>query len=109
MTPDAKLRMDVYQEGQRAFGSGAQCPYAWMDWRAKTWQKGHTAARRYHERVVVDDVETDPKDIGIPGGVLELVNWLETKYANDGEIEHQQAATALLEAYRSLVIGGPTA
>lgn len=45
MSPDAKLRMDVYQEGQRAYRSGATCPYS--DWRAKTWAKGRAAAQDY--------------------------------------------------------------
>jgi hypothetical protein len=39
--------MDVYQEGQRAFNSGAQCPY--HDWRWGTWNKGYEAARVYSE------------------------------------------------------------
>lgn len=46
MTPDAKLRMDVYQEGQRAFSSGAICPYT--DWRAKTWEKGRAASKEWY-------------------------------------------------------------
>lgn len=45
MSPDAKLRMDVYQEGQRAYRSGAPCPYS--DWRAKTWAKGRADAQAY--------------------------------------------------------------
>lgn len=45
MSPDAQLRMQVYQEGQRAYLSGAHCPYA--DWRAKTWSKGRAAAAEY--------------------------------------------------------------
>lgn len=46
MQPDAKLRMDVYQEGQRAYRSGAVCPYT--DWRAGTWEKGRKAAEEYY-------------------------------------------------------------
>lgn len=46
MTPDAELRMEVYQEGQRAFGVGGICPYT--DWRAGTWWKGYTAAKEWH-------------------------------------------------------------
>lgn len=49
MTPDAKLRMDVYQEGQRAFNAGTTCPYT--DWRAGTWEKGRKAAEAYHDAV----------------------------------------------------------
>jgi len=45
MKPDALLRMNIYQEGQRAFRSGAPCPYT--DWRAKTWAKGRAAAQEY--------------------------------------------------------------
>lgn len=45
MTPDAKKRMEVYREGQRAFNSGKECPY--VDWRASTWLKGKQAAEHY--------------------------------------------------------------
>lgn len=45
MSPDAELRMTVYQEGQRAFNKGTTCPYT--DWRAKTWAKGRAAAEKY--------------------------------------------------------------
>lgn len=48
MTPDAQLRMEVYQAGQRAFNSGGVCPYSSTDWRAKTWAKGRAAAAAYH-------------------------------------------------------------
>ena len=48
MAPDAKLRMDVYQEGQRAFNAGTPCPYT--DWRAGTWEKGRKAAEAYYNR-----------------------------------------------------------
>ncbi len=48
MTPDAKLRMDVYQEGQRAYLSGSKCPYAAGDWRSRTWGKGFAAGKAYH-------------------------------------------------------------
>lgn len=50
MEADAKLRMGVYQEGQRAFRTGAPCPYA--DWRAKTWERGHAAAQAHAEEFV---------------------------------------------------------
>jgi hypothetical protein len=46
MTPAAKTRMLVYQEGQRsAHDESAVCPYT--DWRALTWLKGRTAALEY--------------------------------------------------------------
>jgi hypothetical protein len=46
MSPDAELRMNVYQEGQRAYRSGVPCPYS--DWRAKTWAKGYAAGEAYY-------------------------------------------------------------
>lgn len=51
MKPDAERRMLVYQEGQRAFSSGAACPYT--DWRAGTWAKGKAAAENYHDSLTV--------------------------------------------------------
>lgn len=53
MTPDAKLRMEVYQEGQRAFTSKAPCLYT--DWRRDTWYRGFTAAMTYHAAQVAAD------------------------------------------------------
>jgi hypothetical protein len=50
MSPDAKLRMDVYQEGQRAWGVGMACPHT--DWRAGTWQKGRKAAVDHQQRMI---------------------------------------------------------
>lgn len=47
MKPDAKLRMEVYREGQLAFNANLPCPY--IDWRAGTWRKGYEAAKAYHE------------------------------------------------------------
>lgn len=49
MSPDAAERMRVYQEGQRAHGSGAPCPY--MDWRRGTWAKGRQAAAEHWARI----------------------------------------------------------
>lgn len=46
MTPDAKLRMNVYHEGQVAFRTGVECPYD--DWRRSTWMKGRETARLYY-------------------------------------------------------------
>lgn len=48
MSPDARLRMEVYQEGQRAFDWKLACPYASLDWRAGTWQKGFNAAKAHY-------------------------------------------------------------
>jgi hypothetical protein len=48
MSPDAELRMNVYQEGQRAFNAKTYCPYT--DWRAGTWLKGYTAAKVHNEK-----------------------------------------------------------
>ena len=53
MTPAAKLRMDVYQEGQRAYNKGTPCPYS--GWRAGTWKKGFDAAERYVEDAIAQD------------------------------------------------------
>lgn len=47
MSPDAKRRMDVYQEGQRAFNRGTKCPYKADDWRSGTWAKGWLAAQSW--------------------------------------------------------------
>lgn len=49
MTPEAELRMRIYQEGQRAFSSGARCPY--IDWRRGTWKKGYDAAKEHYEKL----------------------------------------------------------
>lgn len=46
MKADARIRMDVYQEGQRSSGD-ALCPYAPGDWRASTWRKGREDAQKY--------------------------------------------------------------
>ena len=58
MTPDAKLRMDVYQEGQRAFNAETSCPYT--DWRAGTWEKGRAAAEA-HSRRPLDEPTPKPR------------------------------------------------
>jgi hypothetical protein len=60
MTPDARIRMEVYQEGQRAFNSGAPCPY--VDWRAGTWRKGWQAACGHNEalRMAFDQIAAAP-------------------------------------------------
>ena len=51
MTPEALLRMNVYQEGQRAASRGQACPYT--DWRAKTWAKGWKAAQDHYAAEVL--------------------------------------------------------
>lgn len=58
MSPDAQLRMEVYQEGQRAFNAGTPCPY--HDWRAGTWGKGYAAAKKYAEQDRYDPTATVP-------------------------------------------------
>jgi hypothetical protein len=55
MTPDAALRMAVYQEGQRAHRSKTPCPYT--DWRARTWKKGHDDAATHYRQRVQDTAE----------------------------------------------------
>ena len=62
MQPDAQLRMQVYQEGQRAFNSGAACPYT--DWRAGTWAKGRAVAEKHHA-----DLTREPETV--PCGVCD--------------------------------------
>lgn len=47
MSPDAKRRMEVYQEGKRAFNRGTKCPYTADDWRSSTWAKGWVAAHSW--------------------------------------------------------------
>lgn len=54
MKPDARIRMDVYQEGQRSSGD-ALCPYAVGDWRASTWRKGREDAQKY--RGLIEQLE----------------------------------------------------
>jgi hypothetical protein len=52
MSPDAELRMVVYQEGQRsARDENALCPYGLFDWRQGTWWKGRKAAQDYNAAV----------------------------------------------------------
>lgn len=48
MTPQAKLRFDVFREGQIAYGAQTPCPYAVKDWRSGTWQKGYDSAKAYY-------------------------------------------------------------
>lgn len=63
MTPEAKRRMDVYQEGQRAYNADTPCPYHITDWRRKTWHKGLDAAHEYHQQNAVvahTNVELQP-------------------------------------------------
>lgn len=67
MTPAAKLRMEVYQEGQRAYGAGTECPYT--DWRAKTWAKGYTAAKEWHADVRAE-YRVPPQEIRSAGWTI---------------------------------------
>lgn len=48
MSPDAKRRMEIYQEGQRAFNRGTKCPYKADDWRSGPWAKGWVATQAHH-------------------------------------------------------------
>lgn len=58
MTPQAKLRMLTFQEGQRAHLQGTPCPYtAPGDWRAGTWEKGRAAAKAHYESLTRHAVE----------------------------------------------------
>jgi hypothetical protein len=114
MTPDAKLRMDVYQEGQRAFNSGAVCPYT--DWRAKTWAKGRAAAEAYSQQALPVDREVvrhtpGPWEISGPMGTEHLGGrepwfWvfaertlhLQVKACSDGFVRGENEANARLIA-----------
>ena len=62
MSPEAELRMNVYQEGQRALSSGANCPYT--DWRKKTWVKGLDAAREHRDRMIREASRTTERRSG---------------------------------------------
>lgn len=64
MTPDAERRMLVYQEGQRAFNSGASCPYS--DWRAVTWSKGREAAKAHLAALLEAEAQQAPTEIDEP-------------------------------------------
>ena len=57
MSPDAELRMNVYQEGQRAYRSGVPCPYS--DWRATTWAKGYAAGEAYYNSPMYYHISID--------------------------------------------------
>ena len=77
MSPDAKRRMDVYQEGQRAFNSGAACLYT--DWRAGTWLKGYDAAEAYAntftEVTPDENLEGEPRELRL-GELYDTLNQL---------------------------------
>ena len=57
MTPEAKQRLEVYQEGQRAFNGKTPCPYT--DWRAGTWRRGWQAACDYDQRMQRENALAD--------------------------------------------------
>ena len=92
MQPDALLRMQVFQEGQRAFNAGTECPYT--DWRAGTWAKGRAAAEK-HYAGLMREPETVP--CGICGIATRMTGtkrcdrcWeLETRIKADPEIARQ--------------------
>ncbi len=62
MSPDAKERMSVYQEGQHSYRSGTPCPYSENNWRSKTWKKGWDAAREHYERRCAEDSAVSTPD-----------------------------------------------
>jgi hypothetical protein len=113
MTPDAKARMDVYQEGQRAYRSRATCPY--VDWRKGTWGKGFEAAKAHYatcvaeaeaadalERLTAGDVEFPSH----PGPMIMRWTTLET----DAIIDYgnrRAAAAVLAERERCALIAAP--
>ena len=70
MTPEALLRMNVYQEGQRAASRGQACPYT--DWRAKTWAKGWKAAQdHYAAEVLALETEQHSRRTEVYGDLFE--------------------------------------
>lgn len=71
MTPDAKLRMEIYQEGQRAYSAGTACPYT--DWRAGTWAKGRKAAEEWHADVSAEDRGPLPQARALRERIADLV------------------------------------
>lgn len=90
MSPDAKLRMDVYQEGQRAFNAGAACPYT--DWRARTWAKGRAAAEARHATYL----ETKPVRWTPPMPQVEMIDEFGPVWS-DGVRRTREEAQALVE------------
>lgn len=64
MTPDAALRMAIYQEGQRAYRHNTPCPYT--GWRANTWKKGHDDAATYYQQRVQDTARQDAAEAAVP-------------------------------------------
>lgn len=63
MSPDAKRRMEVYQEGQRAFNGNRPCPYHVADWRNKTWRKGLNAAREHYADILREASESTGEEL----------------------------------------------
>ena len=99
MTPDAERRMNVYQEGQRASGSGASCPYT--DWRAGTWMKGFEAAHAYREKLFRQTVAPAPtadETIPVPRELLERIRDREyNSFEPDNQSDIYNAVKDLLE------------
>jgi hypothetical protein len=89
MTPDAALRMAVYQEGQRSTHlTPDQCPYS--DWRKGTWNKGRNAAIAYRatqeqQQVAETAVKYDLKPCPFCGGPVQLEEANITRYSLYGE------------------------
>lgn len=97
MTPDAKLRMDVYREGQLAFNAGTECPY--RDWRAGTWVKGRAAAEAYHaEGVAVPP--TPPQDDSDPAA------WKRRAESAEAELSRLRAQEPLTAQQLDALIEG---
>lgn len=52
MKPDAQLRMEVFQEGQRAYAPRRMNPYPTTSWKHSTWFKGWAAAKAYRDEQI---------------------------------------------------------
>jgi hypothetical protein len=74
MTPEAKLRMEVYQEGQRSWRDETTCPYT--DWRAGTWAKGRAAAKAHYEaQVAAERHKPPPQEMKSAGWTIRRRPW----------------------------------
>lgn len=112
MNPDAARRMAVYQEGQRAFNSGAPCPY--IDWRAKTWKKGRDDAQAHYQQRLQDaarqqtaeapdvDALRLADDLETPGRVFSCGEVAAELRRQHAEIERLTAALDEARAERSV-------
>ena len=103
MSPDAELRMNVYQEGQRAYRSGVSCPYS--DWRAKTWAKGYAAGQAYYNSPMYYDSSIDSE---LEPEVECTFRTLKEEIADlRKEVEHLREKVELLE-YKEWLKEGPS-